>query len=198
MENKLKYGDVTEEEMAGAEDDSYQNFKDEQTTPFSGMGGEEAEVSTLVSQTNPTEILKNLEYLLRGFNFDYTTGKWLDKKTPLVNDKGINRIMIIIMGTVNNNCILSNLQDKEIKLIAESIGHEITELLRLNYLAYDVALSDLSSVVWLCSRMCFFALKRSFNEGERRFLKTSFRSHEQHIVNPQQKKGRGIFGKIFG
>jgi len=146
------------------------------------------DATSLLVQTNPAEIIAELEHNLRGEVWDNVNQKWESKQASFLNEEGINKIMTIIRGTVNTNCILSNLNDKEIANIIVDIGKEITLLLAQEYKTYKVEKSNLTTIVNLCLRMSYFSLKRASGEGERRFLKTSVRSSEHVLVRPDQNQ----------
>lgn len=158
------------------------------------------DAATLIQHTDPVSILVDLEHQLRGEVYAPDNKKsvegWFVRETPLLNNKGINKIMLILRGVVNTNCILSNLDAKEVSNIIIDIGEELSFLLAMEYEEYDIRKANLTTIVNLCCRMYYFALKRGFNEGERRFLRMSVRENVSVTPNAQEPK-RGLFGKVF-
>jgi len=162
-------------------------------SPYGGLAAYQQDAATLLMQTNPAGVLVEIEHQLRGEIYDSEDDKWIDKKSPLLNEKGINGVMSILKSIVNTNCILSNLSEKRIQLIIENVGKNIADLLLIEFEDYGVKKSNLSTIVFLCCNMCYFALMRGYDEGERKFLKTTQRSTEHITVSPPQQAGKRTF-----
>lgn len=168
-----------------------------------GYGGLSAEPSTaealsLLTQTNPAELVAQIEHMLAGEVWNPTDEKYEEKQTSFLNEDGRTAIATIIKSVVNTNTILSNLTEKEISKIIIDIGDEITMLLIMGHEDFDVDKRNLVTIVSLCCRMCYLSLKRCLNQGERIFLKTAIRSHETNIVRHQPQEERRRDSSFFG
>jgi len=166
--------------------------------PYGEQAYIDRESASLLTQTNPTSLLQDLEHSLRGEVPDYENECWKkpEEAKPLVNDKGVRKIMTTIRIFVNTNCILSNLTIHEVY----DKTHEIADLITLdicsNYEEYEADKSDFDRIVVMVSQMCFFAMKRSLNEGERRFLRSTFK-HQETNVQHRAPQGQSKWGSFF-
>ena len=140
---------------------------------------------SLVEQTNPKEVLKEIEQTLKGAVFDSTKQEWIISKfsTPIVNDLGINSLMADARGVINQNTILSNLTTEEISLIIVRLGKSIKNKIKMNWKEFGIDKSNLDTAVFAVTDPAFTALKRAMGEGEKRFLKTSVRAVESWTQN---------------
>lgn len=157
-------------------------------------GNEQREVS-LVSQTNPKEVLDEIESTLRGrkkiINEDTGKTEWILPMgcKPRANERGISSLMTDAKTIINQNTIMSNLSEEEISKIIISLSDTIINKLSMNWKEFEVAKSDLDTVHNAIIVPAFMALKRAMREGEKRFLKTSVRAVESYTSNsrPQQE-----------
>lgn len=155
------------------------------------------EATTLLQQTDPQPVILEIENVLRGNEYDTDKDAWVHKYEPIMNDLGISKVMINMRGVVNTNCILSNLSKRDVNTIVLTIADSIALDICANYREYGLAKSDFDKLIELCSHMCYFSLRRSYMEGERRFLKTTFRSHETNIQRPAQNE-RSSWNRWWG
>lgn len=156
--------------------------------PFPGdMNVATGETASFLQQTNPEPVLIRIENAIRGNVWDPQKEQWINKYAPLMNDLGINKIMIHLAGVVNTNCIFSNLTQKDVEMVALDVANNITADICANYKEYALSKSDFDRVVDLCVFMCFFSLKRGYLEGERHFVKTAYKSHETNVINSSNR-----------
>lgn len=162
---------------------------------------EAQETQSLLQEINPASIVVELKHLLAGEEFDDTDNKWHKKYEELLNNEGINKVIGIMKGVVNTNTILSNLTDKEVNLLVWDVGVEITLLLVMKWEDYEVDKANLTTIVSLCCRTCFLALKRGMNHGEWDSINKTFRVGEsvQQRMYPEGYGGSGgsLFGGLF-
>lgn len=147
----------------------------------------------LVTKTNPKVLTDEIEHKLKGEVYDAQHEKWIKKpySRPFMNEEGIWRIMSIITSMINQNTILSNLTENEIRNLILQLGEEVIDLLAMKHKEFEVDKGDLTPIVDMVTRMAYIALKRGFNEGERKFLKTTVRSSE--IIRASPNSGGGAF-----
>jgi len=126
--------------------------------------------AVLVQQTNPDKVLIEITNKLKGYyvNPDKTIVKFSD---PLMNKKGISRIMFILSSIVNQNTILSHLDEKEISKLMILLSNDMTDDLTLNWREYEI--SDkmmLDHIMDAILFPAFFALKRALGQNEKNWL----------------------------
>lgn len=130
--------------------------------------------AALVEQTNPNRILENIEMKLKGYKESIDdNGKlfYEEVSEPLMNEKGIGRMLFILSGIVNQNTILSHLEAREISGMIIRVSDDIIDDLVLNWKNYDVKdkilLDYIVDVVLFPS---FIALKRGWKQNEKNWL----------------------------
>jgi len=150
---------------------------------------------TLVSQTNPQTLLDEFEHKLKGeikeLN-DNGEEKWIKKFDAIANNSGIQSIIVDLGSIVNQNTILSNLEEDDIRKLTVEFGKMLTFKLMIKYKTYDIQKSNLNTIVMGATSLVFISLKRGFKEGERKFLKTTVRSQE-HLKFDQSQQEKEKF-----
>ena len=164
--------------------------------------------ASLIIQTDPKHILDRIEHILRRDKLN-EQGEWVKQAgiKPMINELGLNSIMVDAEGIINQNTIMSNLTAAEIARIILELGDILLTKMLMESDEWAVEDSDIETIIFTILNMSYIALKRGFMEGERRFLKTSVRSHETIRINPNQQEnnpyGTGsqsknsFWGKLF-
>lgn len=174
--------------------EQYTQDQDYTPNPYGEVTVPQTEAGSILIQTNPSLVLQEIEHQLRGEQYNPENEKWDATQEPLMNNKGINKVMTTLRGVVNTNCILSNLSEDDVYRLALCVADDITMDLCANYKSFAVDKSDFDRIIDLCTNMCFFSLKRSYNEGERKFLKTTLRLHETRMIKNEEEKRKGWSG----
>ena len=97
------------------------------------------ENNLIVWQLELDNILERIEHLLRGDvitddgegGFSYTPPK--DKRLVVLNEYGVQLIMNFISFYLNRNTILSNYKEERVYHILHDLGHELGDLVYINY-----------------------------------------------------------------
>lgn len=164
--------------------------------------------ASLVIQTDPKHILDRIEHILRRDKID-GQGEWKPQKNvaPMLNEEGLNSLMVDAEGLINQNTVMSNLTEKEIKRIVLQLGDTLLTKVMIKSTEWKIDDGDVETIIFTILNMAYIALKRGYMEGERRFLKTSVRSHETIRINPTQQEQnfsqaapatrRGFWGKFW-
>ena len=156
--------------------------------------------NTLVSQTNPKEILEELAHKLRcelevtdHESSDKSAKKWYrpDEVRPLLNEKGVHSILVDAYGIVNQITILSNLNDEDVRVMVLEHAKALTLKLAQTWKEFDIDKSNLTTIVLITTSMIYASLKRGLNQGERTFLKTAVSSREQIMIRPKNMDSMG-------
>jgi len=126
--------------------------------------------AVLVQQTNPIKVLIEIANKLKGYyiNPDKSITKISE---PLMNKKGISRIMFIMSSIINQNTILSHLEEKEISKIVIQLSDDLTDDLTLNWREYEI--TDKMMLDHILDAIIFpayFALKRALGQNEKNWL----------------------------
>lgn len=159
------------------------------------MAPQISDSSFLAAQTNPAELLKEIEHHLRGEQLDLSTGNWKKVREQLANDSGIGTILLKIRSLVTQNTILSNLSERNIGTFMKATCKAVRLLIAQNYQRFEIKESDLSLSHNIIVDPTYFALMRSLNQGERNFLRGTLQQRETVMV--QQPKKRSLLDGIF-
>jgi len=126
--------------------------------------------AVLVEQTNPDKVLEEITMKLKGQlrNYDGTISQ-ISK--PLMNEKGVSRMLFIMSSIINQNTILSHLEDDEISKVMMQLGDDITDDLTLNWKDYGIndkmLLDHIEDAILIPS---YFSLKRALGQNEKNWL----------------------------
>lgn len=135
--------------------------------------------AVVITQTNPKEVLKEIEYALRNIELDADTNQIRRLGNPLMNNRGINQMKSIARSIVNQNTILSRLENtQEVNRITLHLANNVVDDLALNWQGYEINnLADLDVIADSVIFPMHMALKRALEESEKKFLgRISFES----------------------
>jgi len=156
------------------------------------------EEANIIKQTDPKHIIEELKHVLRGEEFDEEKQAWVKVRKPLLNEKGIRSIMTDIKGVVNQNTILSNLNEQEISNIIVNLGDTLRIKLSANRKEFDINKFELNTILFTILNMSYPALKRAYAQGERIWHKTISSEQRHVVISPEESKKRsGGFFKLF-
>lgn len=126
--------------------------------------------AAILQQTNPSAILYDIELKLRGKRLDIYNNI-VDSGKPLMNDLGINRMLAFISSIVNQNTILSHLEDPEISKLIIRIGDDIIDDLTLNWTEYGIDDENMLDIILdMVVIPAFLSLKRAYRQNEKNWL----------------------------
>ena len=152
--------------------------------------------AALVEQTNPAHVLEDVELKLKGFRLKWD-GSYERLSDPLMNQKGISRILFLLSSVVNQNTILSHLEAAEIGRLIVRVSDDVIDDLVLNWKEYEIKdkmlLDHITDVTLIPS---FMALKRAWKQNEKNWLNRAV--VESITTAPrvaQQQKG-GFLNKL--
>jgi hypothetical protein len=155
---------------------------------------------SLVEQTNPDKILEDIEMTLRGRIYSQDRKEWTQPigSKPLINESGLNSLMADARGLINQNTILSNLNDEQIGKLIITVGRAIKNKIKMNWKEFGIDKSNLTTCILAITNPAYAALMRAKNEGEKRFLKTSVRAVETYATNakPMQDQSYATSDKL--
>jgi hypothetical protein len=121
---------------------------------------------------------------------DEKTGQWVKIKNQVayVNEKGAAKLSSMFASLVNNNFSMSNLNERDISKIIIDFGTDVINHLTFKFQEYDIKIDEINSIANIIINNSYACLKRALKEGERRFLRTSFRSQETIRVGQDQER----------
>lgn len=127
--------------------------------------------SALVSQTNPKKVIEEIELILRNQERQPNGSIRVMGKAHM-NDLGIHRMLLILRSAVNQNTILSHMEEDIINRIVLQIGDDIIDDLTLHWRKYGI--DDKSTLDFIVNAVVFpvySAYMRSFGQNEKNWLK---------------------------
>jgi len=184
------------------------------TPPMEDFGSE----SSLRFQLDPDELIVKLRYIFLGYEqiTDKNTGekRWekCERKTPLINEEGMDILEPILRGYLDKLFPLSDLEREQIENITLKLEFDLRNLITINFLQgnkweiRDLITSSLIKDI-ICDQV-HATLRKAYLRGYQNFLKTIQRYTEirnlQQRPQPQlqqQKSGMSripIIGRMFG
>ena len=151
--------------------------------------------AALVEQTNPSHILEDVEQKLRGKK-PMMDGSYQKIGEPLMNEKGIGRMIFTLSSVVNQNTILYHLENQEIGNIIVRLSNDIIDDLVLNWQDYGIVDKILlDSIVDAVIFPAFASLKRAWKQNEKNWLNKTVVESISSSPRPYLKK-EGVFSKL--
>ena len=159
-------------------------------SPMYNFGG------SILLLTNPENQLHKMELKLRSIATD-KSGVIIKLGEPLLNDVGINSIIALTESIINQDTVMSNLKDTEIKDIFDFLADTLAKDLMVNRITYGIKdFSSRDKIFFIVISSSFICMKRANEEGERRFWKGSQQDITTRVEGMQGKKS--LFSRVTG
>lgn len=184
---------VRAEEYAGYEQagDDFR-ISGSQTMPMSD--GERVDLIRYRFDTH--SVLQEVERYLKGERYDIRLNKFVKVNEPILNKKGVNKILSQIQAKVNPVVIQSNLSEEEIRRLCLEIRKMVIKQLFLNYKEWGLNEENLVSdeIVYLVDHLAFIALKRTWKDKEREHMSPTIQYREHHLSGDMRRPKFRLFG----
>ena len=121
---------------------------------------------------------------------------WVQKKdtVPMMNEEGIAMVEGILYPCTSVNLMMSNYDEQKIYAALRGTVLDFIDTLQFNYIAYEIAKGDLTSIVRLFRSFIEPTHWRCLNNGERKFLTTVNRRIETFSDRQDAGKNKNILG----
>lgn len=138
------------------------------------LQSQQAVQAALVEQINPDRVLENIKLKLQGKIINNLTGEVVVEGQPFMNEQGIFSMISIASSVINQNTIMSALNEKQIAKIMIRLGIDITNDLTVNWRVYGITdRSKRDMIEDIILNLAYPCVQRALNGGERRFLGTT-------------------------
>jgi hypothetical protein len=143
----------------------------------------------LVETTNPSKIVDSIMLRLRGLQ-RLPDGTEIKIAEPKVNKIGYEKIWFILDSHINQNIILSHLEEQNVSNIITSLGKDLVHVLTLNWKEWGIKdKNDLDAINNSILVNVFMALKRAEGQNEKNWLGKISLEHISGMPRlPQMKK----------
>lgn len=151
--------------------------------------------SSIVFMTSPDDDLRDMELSLRSLR-EKGDGLTVEVGDPLMNDYGINKILMLVRSILSRSTYMSNVNKNTIPMLIDLLSDTIAKTLMINVNKFDIKdITTRDDIMFIAQMSAFIALSRGLNEGERRFWKGSTQEITTR-VDGQQKSG--LMNKLLG
>lgn len=191
--------------------DTYENYEAQANMQRQGIEGQniphtpqmfeqvQQAQAVLVEQTNPKKTVESIILKLRGLKRlpDGNEVKISEFSKPKMNNKGIESVSFTLDSHINQNIILSHLDEIQITKIMDSLGDDLVDNLRLNWRKFGIKdKSDLDDINNSILVNIYAALKRAEGQNEKNWLgKISIEQISGSHGMPKPKK-EGFWSKF--
>jgi hypothetical protein len=149
---------------------------------------------SLKYQLDIDEILDEIEHILkneqRTFNPETGMVSWEKPKyaKPLINEKGINRILSVARAYDPRSFALSDLEDDDIRKITRKAKDDIIIILEENYELFEIdGHGSASMIVDILVDRIYTTLRRALMGRTLNYLRTTQRIHDVQSTNYQER-----------
>jgi len=162
------------------------------------MASNQNDINTLLSElTNPETEISEAEQSLKGIGYD-SEGKEIKVTEPLMNDKGVARMIQLMRSMVNRVMYMSNLEDDQIRIMTVELGEQIVEELTLHKIDYEITNhQNMTTIRTIVTYKAFEAGMSALENGFRRFLKTGIVETTINTQGNQMPKSKGGIGSLL-
>ncbi|MHA1329659.1 MAG: hypothetical protein ACTSR2_01145 [Candidatus Hodarchaeales archaeon] len=107
---------------------------------------------------------------------------------PLLPLDGAMKIISMLRGIVNKNLFLSNLDEKMIAENTKHVGIKVATMLYMNWDEWELTIPKADATVEVVVNTVYSAMRRAFNESEKKYRKTIIKAETRSEVIPQKEK----------
>jgi len=138
-------------------------------------------------QLDTTDIIYFIEHTLKGDVYNEGTALWEKRYRQIINDVGLNEIMICITSHLNKNITLSNLSEDAVNRLAKETTADVINKLGMGFGKWGLDFGSLNTVVYLIDHNIYAMLQRAKNGTTLQFLQTTQRFTEHYNVQDTNK-----------
>lgn len=138
------------------------------------------------------DLVEDLEQKLRGNVFNERTRTWMSKGQPLMNNYGVNRIILLVSNFINRHIALSNFSEEDVRRIGLGVRIELIKVFRLEWHNFEVEKSMMSMIIRMIDASIYAMLRRAYHGGERESIGQRYK----HIETPYSGVQRRNFGNV--
>lgn len=143
-------------------------------------------------------IINDVRSAMKGLEFDENTGKYMEIGKPMVSDECVDDITAYLHYFINQNNIMSNLDEAYIRGVMPEINMDINGMFAIKWKDYGIEKYQFPFITKAVSNMIFAALMRAVNMTTLRFLKSTESHHYSYAQSdPNQKEGSGRISKFL-
>lgn len=152
--------------------------------------------SSIVFMTSPDDDLRDMELALRSLKED-KDGATTKIGDPLMNDYGINKILMLVRSILSRSTFMSNMKKDMIPMLIDLLADTIAKTLMINASKFEIRdITTRDDIIFIAEMTAYIALSRGLDEGERRFWKGSTQEITTSVMGGNQKSG--LVGKLLG
>ena len=143
--------------------------------------------------------LQKIELRLRGYTFNFLTGKWVKIRQPIMNETGIGNFMACLQG-VGDNMNFSYLDEKQIPKLAKFFVGQNYPHFKLYADNFGLAKHDENVVLTIMFGYFLSILQNARNAGHRNVVRGTLSENvlmRGLSADKQEPKKSGLFG-FFG
>lgn len=167
-----------------------------QAMPF-GTGFTTVDPNFSQWQLSPQDVIEYIEHSLRGEMWDSKDKKWVRKGKRRMNEQGIQAVVGEVNDRVNKIVIMSNFDENMINGWLWDLGHDLAAEMFLRYYDWEIDFADLEAIHNTVMILSEAALRRAWQEGERKRLYEQTRTIET-ISREAGKEGGGFLSFMPG
>lgn len=135
--------------------------------------------AVLVEQTNPNKAVKEILLNIQALK-ELPDGRLVRKKLPdgtliepRMNEKGVMKVEFVLTSFINQNTILTHLDDKQIAKWMIQVADDLTDDLTLSWREYGIKNKmDLDIIMDAVLNVIYCAYNRALGQNEKNWLKT--------------------------
>lgn len=124
-----------------------------------------------------------------------------DKDAILVNQKGIQRILLLLEPAFSGDKATTNITEQDVENLSMNSGNEIMKVLELNAKEYGIKPEDWGVICKLILSKNLLALRAAQKGGLIKTLRSIYEIKQQEVISQYSEnmpKKKGFLGFMFG
>ncbi len=137
----------------------------------------------MVTNDYHSNIINNLSEIesiaveLSGKVYDVNTNSYVSYREPLLNEKGVVGLKVLLTSLLSKNTLLSNIFDEEdLKTTGRNIATNVLGVLILNSEEWEIKPENKYFIMSIVINYVDTVLRRAYRQGEREFAKATMQT----------------------
>lgn len=164
---------------------------------YSTDPGKENSPELMLRIVSGKNIINDVRCAMKGLEFDENTGKYMEIGKPMVSDECVDDMMGFLHHFINQNNIMSNLDEDYIRRVMPELNMDINGMFAIKWKDYGIEKYQYPFITKSISNMIFAALMRAVNMTTLRFLKSTESHHYTYTQQEEAKKEPNALSKFL-
>ena len=167
--------------------------------PFMNPQMQDFNRDNVINQTAPERNAELIEHHLRGEDFDQDSKTWVQVRTPIMNDKGVDEVMSLIKFFLTQSSTLSNMDEARISRMVIGFAETLAKSFAMNSKEWNLSNKIRTPLIYSITSVIYNTLSRSLGKtiSDKELYQGTIHHLQQVQIREQEQKKSGFWSGVF-